>query len=77
MDDRPERSLSDAILSAIGSLTVLYLAGQLVRQYVPQEALQSLLELLSEVPPVILVVILICEIVLFFVIILRMPMPLE
>jgi hypothetical protein len=72
-DDRPERSLSDAILGAIGSLTVLYFAGLLFKQYVPLEVLQSFLEFSRQVPSVFLVVIWVVLIVVLFVIVLRMP----
>jgi hypothetical protein len=73
IDSRPKRSLSDAILSAIGSLTVLYFAGLLFRRYVPPEVLQSFLEFLKQVPLVLLVVIWIVLIVVLFVIVFRMP----
>jgi uncharacterized membrane protein YhdT len=75
VDDRPERSLSDSILRALGWLTVCYFAGELVRQYVPPEVLQSLLEFLLEfrVPLVLHVVLWVVLLVLLFVVILQMP----
>jgi hypothetical protein len=71
VDDRPERSLSDSILRAIGWLAVYYFAGQLIRQYVPHEVLQSLLEF--QVPPILHVVLWIVLLVLLFVVILQLP----
>jgi hypothetical protein len=75
VDDRPERSLSDSILRAIGWLAVCYFAGQLVRQYVPPEVLQSLLEFLEfRVPLVLHVVLWVVLLVLLFFVILQIPM---
>jgi hypothetical protein len=71
VDDRPERSLSDSILRAIGWLAVCYFAGELVRQYVPPEVLQSLLEF--QVPPILHVVIWIVLLALLFFVILQLP----
>ena len=74
VDDRPEHSLLDSILRAIGWLVVYYFVGQLIRQYVPLEVFQSLLEFLEfRVPPTLLVVIWIVLFVLLFVVISRMP----
>ena len=67
IDSRPRRSLSDAILRMIGSLTVLYFAGLLFRQYVPPEVLQS-----RQVSPVLLVIWIVLVVVLF-VMVFRMP----
>jgi len=67
IDSRPKRSLSDAILRAIGSLTVLYFVGLLIRQYVPPEVLQS-----RQVSPVLLVIRIVL-IVILFVMVFRMP----
>jgi hypothetical protein len=70
IDSMPKRSLSVAILRMIGSLTVLYFAGLLFRQYVPPEVLRSFLEFLRQVPSVFFVVV---QVVVLFVIVFRMP----
>jgi hypothetical protein len=72
VDDRPERSLSDSILIAIGWLAVCYFAGQLIRQYVPPEVLQSLLEF--RVPLILHVVLWVVLLVFLFLVILQIPM---
>ena len=72
IDDRPERSLSNAILGAVGWLAVYYFAGQLIRQYVSPEVFQSLLEFLERASPVLLVL-WIVSFVLLFVVVLQWP----
>jgi ethanolamine transporter EutH len=71
VDDRPKRSLSGAILSAVSSLALICLIGQLVGQYALPEVLQSLLEF--QVPPILYAIALIVVIVIAVVIILQMP----